>query len=143
MTRARLDSVVTVIDADAFHATLCEVMQAHTANTTMTSSSSSSVSSSASSVSSSSDSSAASADVYTVDASVLMSEAWSPDAQERAALRAHWPVAAWEQLHAADVVLLNKTDLLVCVYVFIRRLNGIWVRRRVAPCMGIQSRFAV
>jgi G3E family GTPase len=117
MTRARLDSVVTVIDADAFHATLCEVMHAHTANANAASPSSSSSSASASSASSSSDSSAASADVYAVHASVLMSDAWSPDAAQLAALRAHWPVAAWEQLHAADVVLLNKTDLLVCVRV--------------------------
>jgi G3E family GTPase len=103
MTRARLDSVVTVIDADAFHATLGEVMAALASDARASASPASGPTAESATMEQS--------DVSSSAATSL--EAWSPDAAQRAALRAQWPVAAWEQLHAADVVLLNKTDLLV------------------------------
>ena len=105
MTRARLDSVVTVIDADAFHATLGEVMAALASDARASASPAAGPAAESATMEQSAVSSAVAASLEACQ--------WSPDAAQRAALRAQWPVAAWEQLHAADVVLLNKTDLLV------------------------------
>ncbi len=78
MTRARLDSVVTVLDADLFHSLVRDALQAST--------------------------------VLAETTANLQAVEWTDSAM--GIVQAALPAVAWTQLQAADVIVVNKQDLL-------------------------------